>query len=202
MVLMQKMALSLLWQDGDEKILERARGWSELVPRVYVVDLRTQGEAYATLAEARLHYAPFRQKTTLGCALNRSLRLAYEEGIAWLWILDGATDISREELLIWSQKAIPSTALYRSEAITGAQRLFRRTPCGLLVSVAMARSLGGWNPVLPAQLVFADFEQRLLAQGGTVEKGIKFEDIRSDVGFAGLWTQIWRRFFTAGRKSR
>lgn len=199
---MQKMALGLLWQDGDENILERARAWSEVVARVYVVDLRTRAEAYGSLAEARLHYAPFRQKTTLGTALNRAACLAYEDGMNWIWILDGSAEIPREELQDWSQKELRSTCLYRSDNVPGTRKLFCRAPCGLLVSVAVTRSLGGWSPVLPAQLVFADFEQRLIAQGGTVEKGIKVDDIRSDTGLAGIWAGIRRRFFADRIKSR
>jgi hypothetical protein len=205
---MQKVALGLLWQDGDERIPERAREYSEVVPRVYVVDLRDRGEAYGSLAEPRLHYAPFRQRTSLGCALNRALNLAHEEGIGWLWIVDASTDIPREQLQYWSQKATLTTSLYRPEDASKTLKLFRRPSCGLLVSVAVARSLGGWSPVLPTQLVFADFEERLQAQGGTVEKSLKVEQIRLGAALGpweisqGVWAWIQRRFFTAELKSR
>ncbi len=205
---MQKVALGLLWQNGEDGVTKRAQTLSEIVPHVYVVDLRDRGEPYASLADPRLHYAPFRQRTSLGTALNRLLSLAYEDHVTWLWVLDSSTDIRPDELLLWNQNARLSTGLYRSDDASQTLNLFRRPSCGLLVSVAVARSLGGWNPVLPAQLVFADFEERLEAQGCAVEKGLKVQHIRSGASLApwevgqGLWAMIQRRFFKNGLKSR
>lgn len=199
---MQNVALGLLWQDGDTGILERAREWSDFIPRVYIVDLRESGERMASLDDPRLHYAPFRVRTSLGQGLNRALRLAYEEDISWLWILDGRTDITREELLHWTQKAEAGRGLYRSEDGSSWLNPLKRPSCALLVSVAVARSLDGWNPVLPARQVFADFEERLKAQGGTVEKGLKVRQIPSGTDNHGVWAFVRRHFFRAGRKSR
>lgn len=199
---MQNVALGLLWQDGDTGILERAREWSASVPRVYIVDLRESGERTASLDDPRLHYAPFRTKTSLGLGLNRALCLAYEEGINWLWILDGSSDIPRDELLQWTRKAEAGRGLYTSAEGSSRLNPLKRPSCALLVSVAVARSLGGWNPVLPARQVFADFEERLKAQGGTVEKGLKVRRIPSGTESRGLWAFVQRHFFRAGRKSR
>jgi hypothetical protein len=202
MVLMQNVALGLLWQDGDTGILERAREWSASIPRVYIVDLREPGESMASLDDPRLHYAPFRTRTSLGGGLNRALRLAYEEGIHWLWILDGSTDITRDELLHGTRKAEAGRGLYTSEEGSRWLNPLKRPSCALLVSVAVARSLGGWNPILPARQVFADFEERLKAQGGTVEKGLKVRQIPSRTEGRGPWAFVRRHFFKAGRKSR
>jgi hypothetical protein len=208
MVLMQKTAISLLWQDGDEGIPERARELSEIVPRVFVVDRRASGEAYSAFSSSRLHYAPFRQKLSLGIALNRALCLAYEEGIPWLWILEAGTRLSRDELRECSAKASAPTGLYVSRVESQAWMLFQRPPCALLVSVAVARSLGGWDPVLPTQFVLADFEERLLAAGGVLEKVLSVEQAATARGLSprdigrGLWIRIRRRFFAPGTKSR
>lgn len=199
---MQNVALGFLWQDGDTGVTERAREWSAAIDRVYIVDLRASGEPFASLDDPRLHYAPFREQTSLGRGLNRALHLAYEDGRAWLWILDGRTDITRDELLLWTRQAEPGIGLYRSEGAFGTLNLFSRPSCALLVSVAMARSLGGWNPVLPARQVFADFEERLKAQGGTVEKGLKVRQIRSEGEGPGFWGFLQRHFFRTGTKSR
>ncbi|HET9237193.1 MAG TPA: hypothetical protein VFO10_08075 [Oligoflexus sp.] len=199
---MQNVALGFLWQDGDTGIMERARKWSDTIARVYIVDLRESGEDVDSLDDPRLHYAPFRDKTSLGQGLNRALRLAYEEGMAWLWILDGRTDITQDELLLWTRKAEPRIGLYLGTV--GSRRLnpLSRPSCALLVSVAVARSLGGWNPVLPARQVFADFEERLKARGGTLEKGLKVRQIPSEAEGRGLWAFARRHFFGAGTKSR
>jgi hypothetical protein len=202
MVLMQDVALGFLWQDGDTGITERAHEWSAVLAPVYIVDLRAVGEPFASLDASRLHYAPFREETSLGRGLNRALSLAYEDGRAWLWILDGHTEITRDELLLWTRKAEPGFGLYRSADAFGTLNPFSRPSCAFLVSVAMARSLGGWNPVLPARQVFADFEQRLKAQGGTVEKGLKVRHLRSEADRPRFWGFLRRHFLRAGTKSR
>lgn len=199
---MQDVALGFLWQDGDTGITERALEWIATLAPVYIVDLRAVGERFASLKDPRMHYAPFREKTSLGHALNRTLSLAYEDGRAWLWILDGRTDISREEVLHWTQKAESGIGLYRSKKAFGIPNFFSRPSCALLVSVAMARSLGAWNPVLPARQVFADFEVRLKAQGGRIEKRLKVRQIRSDAERPGFWGFLRRHFFRTGTKSR
>jgi hypothetical protein len=202
MVLMQNVALGFLWQDGDTGVMERAREWSDTITPVYIVDLRSVGESFSALDDPRLHYAPFRDKTSLGHGLNRALRLAYEEDRAWLWILDGRTDIARDELLLWTGKATPRTGLYTCDDGVRLLNPLSRPSCALLVSVAVACSLGGWNPGLPARQVLADFEERLKTRGGTVEKGLKVRRIPSKAEGRGLWAFVRRHFFRAGAKSR
>jgi hypothetical protein len=205
---MQKVALSLLWQEGDHANLEHARAYASVVPRVYVIDRRSQGEAYASLADPRLHYAPFRQNVTLGTALNRAISLAYEENYAWLWITDARTFIPAEQLLHWSQKASAPIRLYRFENVPETPNLLHRPLCGCLIEVALARSLGGWNPALPAQLTLRDFQQRVQSAGVITEKGIQVQPIGSGLDLApwetvqSLWTLIRHRFLPSGVKSR
>jgi len=105
-------------------------------------------------------------------------------------------------LLLWTLKAAPEPGLYRAGDGIWTLNPFSRPACALLVSVAVARSLGGWNPLLPARQVFADFEERLKAQGGTVGKDLKIRQIQSKAGTSGLWTSIRRHVFGAGTKSR
>jgi hypothetical protein len=202
MVLMQNVALGILWQDGDAGIMERARAWSDTIARIYIVDLRESGESMASLDDPRLHYAPFRAKTSIGHGLNRVLRLAYEEGMTWLWILDGRTDMTRDELLLWTRRATTDTGLYCSKDGVRMLNPLSRPSCALLVSVAVARSLDGWNPFLPARQVFTDFEERLKTQGGTLEKGLKVRQIPSETGRRGIWGFVRRHFLRAGTKSR
>ncbi|WP_141733074.1 hypothetical protein [Oligoflexus tunisiensis] len=205
---MQKVALSLLWQDGDQANLDHARAYAQVVPRVFVIDRRSQGEAYASLADPRLHYAPFRQNVSLGTALNRALHLAHEENYSWLWITETRTLISGEQLLHWSQKASSPTRLYRFEDAAETPNLLRRPVCGCLIEVDMARSLGGWDPALPAQLALQDFQQRIQSAGVITEKGIQVQHIGSGLDLApwetvqSLWTLIRRRFLPPGVKSR
>jgi hypothetical protein len=208
MVLMQKVAIGLLWQDGDERIPELARDYSTIIPRVFVVDRRASGEAYAAFESARLHYAPFRQKVSLGTALNRALALAHEEGIPWLWILEAGASLSPDALREWSEKASAPSGLHVPTKGAKPWRLLQRPACAMLVSVAVARSLGGWDPVLPTQFVLVDFEERLLAAGGSLEKVLPAQTRASGPGLGpgdigrGLWIRIWRRFFASGTKSR
>ncbi|HYX37030.1 MAG TPA: hypothetical protein VE954_28345 [Oligoflexus sp.] len=198
---MKQVAVCLIWQNGDEADLQHVLEFTEVVPRVYVVDRRTRGEAYASLDDPRAHYAPFRQKVSLGTALNRGLSLAYEEGRHWLWIFDGATLVSREQLQVWSQKASAPTELYRPRDAEETPNLLRRPGCGLLVSVPVARSLGGWDPQLPAQLVLADFYARFKAAGWAAENVIEVQYKQSGLGLdpwdtaQSLWILMQRRFF-------
>jgi len=198
---MKEVALCLLWQNGDEANPQRALELSAIVPRVYVVDRRARAESYGSLADPRLHYAPFRQTVSLGTALNRALNLAHEDGCLWLWILDSATLVSPEQLQFWSQKASIPVGLYLADNAQMTPTLLRRPPCGLLVSVSVARSLGAWDPVLPAQLVFADFYARFKAAGWTAETGIQVQQAQSGQGLdlwetgRSLWALAQQRFF-------
>lgn len=194
------VAICLLWQNGDEANPQKALELSAIAPRVYVVDRRPRAEGYASLADPRLHYAPFRQKVSLGTALNRALSLAHEEGRLWLWVLDTATLVAPSELQFWSQKASIPVGLYLTDASQMQPKLLRRPSCGWLVAVSMARSLGGWDPGLPAQLVFADFYTRFKAAGGTAEIGIKVQEAKTLRGLdpwesgRSLWTLLQQRF--------
>jgi hypothetical protein len=181
--MMKDVALCLLWQNGDEGNPQKALELSAIVPRVYIVDRRERAEGYASLVDPRLHYAPFRQNVSLGTALNRALNLAHEEGRLWLWIFDTVTFISPAQLEFWSLKASIPVALYLTDASQMKPKLLRRPSCGLLVAVSVAHSLGGWDPTLPAQLVFPDFYERFKAAGETAETGIQLQEVKAGRGF-------------------
>lgn len=166
---MQTFALALIQRNEPLPDPTLLAALAAVIPRIYLIDGRAEGARFVNSDDSRIHYAPFRQKTTLGTALNRALNLAYEEGKTWLWVLSVPPVIGMDDLQSWSQKASPNMSLYLGDS--GSQSLLRRLPCVNLVAVATARKLGGWDTALPAPLVFADFVERLQNQGYPWQKG-------------------------------
>ena len=61
MVLMQNVALGFLWQDGETGVTERALEWSATIAPVYIVDLRAEGERFASLDDPpSMHFGHFK----------------------------------------------------------------------------------------------------------------------------------------------